>query len=161
MNTLGMSSMDLHLKDKVVLITGSSRGIGLATAKAFAAEGGRIVLSARSPSALAEAEACLHGSGATVAARVADLIQPDQAAELVRTAVTAFRAALCADRSPALLVQVSRAYPNSLLRSTAVRAHIASGKRTMNPSRLGIRTLGRVCAFIVSFSPINLFCAKR
>jgi NAD(P)-dependent dehydrogenase (short-subunit alcohol dehydrogenase family) len=27
--------MDLRLKDKVVLITGSSRGIGLATAQAF------------------------------------------------------------------------------------------------------------------------------
>jgi NAD(P)-dependent dehydrogenase (short-subunit alcohol dehydrogenase family) len=30
--------MDLKLAGKVVLITGSSRGIGLATAKAFAAE---------------------------------------------------------------------------------------------------------------------------
>ena len=28
--------MDLRLKDKTVLITGSSRGIGLASAKAFA-----------------------------------------------------------------------------------------------------------------------------
>jgi len=82
--------MDLHLKDKVVLITGSSRGIGLATAKAFAAEGCRIVLAARSPGALAEAEASLRASGATVAAQVADIIQPDQAAELVRAAITAF-----------------------------------------------------------------------
>jgi NAD(P)-dependent dehydrogenase (short-subunit alcohol dehydrogenase family) len=31
--------MDLKLTGKVVLITGSSRGIGFATAKAFAAEG--------------------------------------------------------------------------------------------------------------------------
>ena len=36
------------LAGKIVLITGSSRGIGLATAKSFAAEGSRIMLSARS-----------------------------------------------------------------------------------------------------------------
>jgi len=82
--------MDLHLNGKVVLITGSSRGIGLATAKAFAAEGCRIVLSARSAGALSEAEAGLRASGAAVAAQVADIIQSDQAAHLVQAAVTAF-----------------------------------------------------------------------
>jgi NAD(P)-dependent dehydrogenase (short-subunit alcohol dehydrogenase family) len=39
--------MDLKLRGKVVLVTGSSRGIGLATAKAFAAGGCRVMLSAR------------------------------------------------------------------------------------------------------------------
>jgi len=33
---------------------------------------------------------------------------------------------------------------------------VLSGKRTMNPSRFGIRTLGSVWAFIVSFSPMSL-----
>jgi 3-oxoacyl-[acyl-carrier protein] reductase len=40
--------MDLKLAGKVALVTGSSRGIGLATAKAFAAEGCQVMLSARS-----------------------------------------------------------------------------------------------------------------
>ncbi len=82
--------MDLKLTDKVVLITGSSRGIGLATANAFAAEGCRLVLSARSAEQLAEAEAGLRAGGATVAAHLADVTRPDDAEGLVRAAVAAF-----------------------------------------------------------------------
>jgi 3-oxoacyl-[acyl-carrier protein] reductase len=82
--------MDLHLRDKVVLITGSSRGIGLTTAKAFAAEGCRLVLSARSASALTEAEANLRAGGAKLRAQVADVTKSDQAAQLVEAAITAF-----------------------------------------------------------------------
>src|SRR5437762_14290112 len=82
--------MDLRLKDKSVLITGSSRGIGLASAKAFAAEGCRLMLSARSGGGLAQAEAGLRASGATVAAQVADVTRPDQATQLVEATVAAF-----------------------------------------------------------------------
>jgi 3-oxoacyl-[acyl-carrier protein] reductase len=39
--------MDLKLKDKTVLITGSSRGIGLAAATTFAAEGARVAINGR------------------------------------------------------------------------------------------------------------------
>ena len=56
--------MDLKLTGKVALVTGSSRGIGLATAKAFAAEGCRLMLSARSTEQLREAETALRATGA-------------------------------------------------------------------------------------------------
>ena len=46
--------MDLALKDKVVLVTGASGGIGTAMAEGFAAEGAKLVLHAGSK--LAELE---------------------------------------------------------------------------------------------------------
>ncbi|HEU0216785.1 MAG TPA: SDR family NAD(P)-dependent oxidoreductase, partial [Stellaceae bacterium] len=75
--------MDLGLQGKVALITGSSRGIGLATAEAFAAEDCRIMLSARSPEPLREAETALRATGAAVAACAADVGSPDDAARLI------------------------------------------------------------------------------
>ncbi len=82
--------MDLKLAGKAALITGSSRGIGLAAATALAAEGCRLMLSARSAEQLAEAEATLRASGAEVVAQIADVSEPDQAAVLVRAAVASY-----------------------------------------------------------------------
>ena len=43
--------MQLELECKVAVVTGASRGIGLAAARALAAEGARVVAGARSSSA--------------------------------------------------------------------------------------------------------------
>ena len=82
--------MDLRLCGKVALVTGSSRGIGLATAKAFAAEGCRVMLSARSTERLRETEKGLRATGAVVAAHVADVGSPDEAAHLIEATVAAY-----------------------------------------------------------------------
>jgi len=82
--------MDLRLTGKVVLITGSSRGIGLATVKAFAAEGCRIMLSARSAEQLSDAELALRATGAAVAAHAADVGHPAEAARLIDATVAAY-----------------------------------------------------------------------
>lgn len=47
--------MDLGLTDKIAIVTGSSRGLGLASARALAAEGCRVCLCARGAERLAEA----------------------------------------------------------------------------------------------------------
>lgn len=52
--------MDLGLADKVVLITGGSKGIGYAAARIFAREGARVVISARGEAALQEARTTLR-----------------------------------------------------------------------------------------------------
>ncbi len=47
--------MDLGLSDKIAVVTGSSRGIGLAIARSLVAEGCRVCICARGPERLAEA----------------------------------------------------------------------------------------------------------
>jgi NAD(P)-dependent dehydrogenase (short-subunit alcohol dehydrogenase family) len=60
--------MDLNLKDKSVLVTGGSKGIGLACAKSFAAEGCRVHVASRNRETLEAAAKAIGGK-----AHVADL----------------------------------------------------------------------------------------
>lgn len=78
--------MDLKLAGRVALITGASRGIGLATAASFAAEGCHIVVSARNAADLDAARAKLSVA-ASVTTVVADVTDPAQAEALVAEAV--------------------------------------------------------------------------
>jgi short-subunit dehydrogenase len=52
----------MEIRDKVVIVTGASEGIGRATAKALAREGARVVLAARSDEKIAELAHELPGS---------------------------------------------------------------------------------------------------
>jgi 3-oxoacyl-[acyl-carrier protein] reductase len=65
--------MDLGLNGSRVLITGGSRGIGLAVARALADEGAAVGLVARDPGGLAKAAQTLAGQGAQTATAVADV----------------------------------------------------------------------------------------
>ena len=71
--------MDLGLRDKVFVVTGGSRGLGLATAEALVGEGARVLLSARDEPALQRAAAGLGaGQAAWAAADNADPAAPQR-----------------------------------------------------------------------------------
>ncbi len=85
--------MDLGLAGKVAVITGGSRGLGFASARALAAEGAHVVICGRTPRTLDSAAAQLAevgGDAARVLAVEADVSREKDLRRLVDEAVTRF-----------------------------------------------------------------------
>jgi NAD(P)-dependent dehydrogenase (short-subunit alcohol dehydrogenase family) len=81
--------MEIRLDGKVALVTGSSRGIGLAIAAELAASGARVMLSSRKPEALEAAAAGIDGEVAWFAANAGE---PEQAEACVAATMERFGA---------------------------------------------------------------------
>jgi NAD(P)-dependent dehydrogenase (short-subunit alcohol dehydrogenase family) len=73
---------DGGLSGKIALVTGSSRGIGAATAKALAAAGAHVVLTARTAHDLEAVEEAIHEAGGTATIAPMDLTESDSIARL-------------------------------------------------------------------------------
>ncbi len=83
--------MDLGLKDKIVLVTGSSKGLGAAIALAFGQEGSKLILVARTQTELDQVAVNAYEKGATeVLAIAADLTQTDEIQQVAATAIERF-----------------------------------------------------------------------
>ena len=78
--------MDLGLQDRVYVVTGASRGLGLATATVLVEEGARVVLSARNEATLQEATEAL-GAGDHAMALPGDLTDTQLGERLAAAAV--------------------------------------------------------------------------
>lgn len=78
------------LTDKVALVTGGSKGIGLAAVRRLAEEGAAVVLSASDPTTVEQAAAALRADGLNVRGVAADVRDEQQVAAVVATAVEAF-----------------------------------------------------------------------
>lgn len=83
--------MDLGLKNKIALVTGSSRGLGYATALALAKEGCRVVVNSRDEARVkAAAGKIASETGAQVVGIAGDMGLPDVPAQLVAQTVEIF-----------------------------------------------------------------------
>ena len=67
---------------QLALVTGSSRGIGAATAEALAVEGAHVVLTGRDNRALEAVEERIHAAGGSATIAPLDLTEPDGIARL-------------------------------------------------------------------------------
>ncbi|HEU4417221.1 MAG TPA: SDR family NAD(P)-dependent oxidoreductase [Candidatus Angelobacter sp.] len=74
-----------ELRGQTVLITGGSRGLGLAMAEEFARQGAKIAICARDEQELTRARHCLEHLGVEVCAVTCDVAKPDQVEQMIRT----------------------------------------------------------------------------
>ncbi|RAJ11629.1 L-fucose dehydrogenase [Arenibacter echinorum] len=79
--------MDLQLKDKVILVTGGSKGIGHGISMILAAEGAIPVIIGRDENSMLEVVADIENNGGKASYSMAELTDPEQCRLAVETAV--------------------------------------------------------------------------
>ena len=80
----------IHVSGKVALVTGGSRGIGLAIARALAAHGAKVAIAARKPEGLAQAKAELEKDGIEVETFPCHVGRVEEATRLVADVIARF-----------------------------------------------------------------------
>ncbi len=78
------------LSEQVIVITGASSGIGLATARLAARQGARVVLAARNDQELQKLVAEIQDQGGQATAAIADVGDPDDVQKIADAAIQAF-----------------------------------------------------------------------
>lgn len=82
--------MDLHLKDKVIIVTGGSKGIGNGIATTLAQEGAIPFIVGRNEDDVTKAVNLIKGNGGNAAYAIAELTEPEQCKKAVERLVNEF-----------------------------------------------------------------------
>ena len=85
-------TLHFSLKNKVALITGGSRGLGLVLARQICAAGGNVALLARDNEELMRAKTDLAGRGGRVVTIQCDLLDSGQIQSAIRQTIDRFQA---------------------------------------------------------------------
>jgi NAD(P)-dependent dehydrogenase (short-subunit alcohol dehydrogenase family) len=129
---------DLPLANQIALVTGASRGIGAATAKALAAAGAHVVLTARTAKDLEAVETAIFEAGGSATIAPLDLTEADSIARL---------GAAIGERWPALDIMVLNAATlGSLAAVPAIDSKELAAVLTLNVSAQA--------ALIAAFDPM-------
>jgi len=126
--------MDLQLNDRVYIITGGTRGLGLAAARELVAEGAKVVVSGLRVLSVADVDAKLGGAGNAVAV-AADNADPRTPERLIAEARDAF------GRLDGVLISVGGPPPGA-----AATIEDDQWRATFESSFLGAVRLARVVA---------------
>jgi NAD(P)-dependent dehydrogenase (short-subunit alcohol dehydrogenase family) len=79
-----------YFKNKVALVTGGSRGVGFAVARALALRGAKVVITARGDARLQDTRNRIERLGGAVVAVAGDVADPADAEKMVRAAIDRF-----------------------------------------------------------------------
>jgi len=143
------------LKDKVVLITGASTGIGAAAARAFGRNGARVVVNYRASDDEAKKVAAdIEAAGSRALLAKADVTEPSAAARVVGQAVEAFgRLDILVNNAGALIKRTpvadySEAFIDEMLELNVkqVIRFVQAGAAAMRPAGGSIINLSSVAA---------------
>lgn len=121
--------MEISLDGKAALVTGGSRGIGLATARALAGAGARVMISSRKQQALDDAAA---GIGSELGVKVETFAANAGDPEGVRSCVAA-----CTQRLGAVDILVANAATNPYM-GPLVGIDVARAAKTAQVNQLGV-----------------------
>jgi len=163
-----MAAPSLSFKNRTVLVTGASSGIGRETALAFAAAGANVVLVARRPRALAEVAARARKLGATVIAAPADVTKPAEVAATFRKAVKRFGRVDIVVNNAGVLIPSEVVAMKSADLQAMLDVNLFGALHVMQQAVKHMRSQGRGHIVNVAslagrrgFSPLGGYCASK